>query len=327
MDRGTWRRVAYSALWPVGLAAAAGLVALGLTDERVAGQLLDIVLVAITGLTFTASGLIATRRRPDDRLGALMVALGLLWLAGQLAEFSHSSVLFTAAIFANDAWVVPFAYFLVSFPSGRPRSRADRLPVVAFAVAVVPLEVVFLLFADPGPPGNALLVWDDPGVADAIDWAQRVILTGAALALTAVLANRWRTASAPLRRRLTPILAGAVAVLVADGNVLVDKVTGHSAPHALQIAVVCALAAVPVAILVDLLRARLARSAVGDLVVALRRDPAPDAVRDAMARALGDPSLQVAFWLPDHGAYADAGGHPVYLGDDPDRVTTMVDRS
>src|SRR3954468_10769493 len=327
MDRNTWRRVAYSALWPVGLAAAAGLVVLAMTDKRVAGVRLDIVLAAITGLAYTASGLIAARGRPDNRLGALMVALGLFWLAGWLAEFSHSSALFTAAIFANDAWVVPFAYFLVSFPSGSRTSRADRLPVAAFAVTVVPLEVAFLLFLDPGPPGNALQVWNDPGVADAIDWVQRVILTGAALALTALLANRWRTASAPLRRRLTPILAGAAAVLVADGNLLVDKISGHSAPHALQIAVVCALAAVPVAVLVDLLRARLARSAVGDLVVALRRDPAPGAVRDAMARALGDPSLQVAFWLPDRGGYADAGGQPVELGDDPERVTTMVDFS
>src|SRR4051812_7156662 len=327
MNRDTWRRVAYGALWPVGLVAAAGLVGLGMTDERVTGVRLDIVLAAITGLAYTASGLIAARRRPRNRLGALMVALGLLWLAGWLAEFSRSPAVFTAAIFINDAWVVPFAYFLVSFPSGRPRSRSARLPVAAFAIAVIPLEVVFLLFTDPGAPGNALQVWDDPGAADTIDWVQRVILTGAALALTALLANLWRTASPPLRRRLTPILAGAVAVLVADGNVLVDKISGHSAPHALQIAVVCALAAVPVAVLVDLLRARLARSAVGDLVVALRRDPAPDAVRDAMARALGDPSLQVAFWLPDHGGYADAGGHPVDPGDDRERVTTMVDLS
>src|SRR4051812_37618107 len=234
MDRDTWRRVAYGALWPVGLVAAAGLVALGMTDERVTGVRLDIALAAITGLAYTASGLIAARRRPRNRLGALMVALGLLWLAGWLAEFSRSPAVFTAAIFINDAWVVPFAYFLVSFPIGRARSRAARLPVAAFAIAVIPLEVVFLLFTDPGAPGNALQVWDDPGAADAIDWVQRVILTGAALALTALLAKRWRTASAPLRRRLTPILVGAVAVLVADGNVLVDKISGHSAPHALQ---------------------------------------------------------------------------------------------
>src|SRR3954447_22763188 len=100
MHRDTWRRVAYSALWPVGLAAGAGLFALGMTDERVTGQRLDVVLAAITGLTFTSSGLIAARRRPHDRVGALMVALGLFWLAGWLAEFSRSSALFTAAIFA-----------------------------------------------------------------------------------------------------------------------------------------------------------------------------------------------------------------------------------
>src|SRR3954451_8828068 len=88
MDRNTWRRVAYSALWPVGLAAAAGLVVLAMTDERVAGVRLDIVLAAITGLAYTASGLIAARRRPDNRLGALMVALGLLWLAGWLGGVS-----------------------------------------------------------------------------------------------------------------------------------------------------------------------------------------------------------------------------------------------
>src|SRR3954454_19644520 len=101
MNRDTWRRVAYGALWPVGLVAAAGLVALGMTDERVTGVRLDIVLAAITGLTYTASGLIAARRRADNRLGGLMVALGLLWLAGQLAEFSRSSALFTAAIVLN----------------------------------------------------------------------------------------------------------------------------------------------------------------------------------------------------------------------------------
>src|SRR3954463_15614537 len=67
MDRDTWRRVAYSALWLVGLAAAVGVVALGMTDDRVAGVRLDIVLAAITGLVYTASGLIAARRRGSSR--------------------------------------------------------------------------------------------------------------------------------------------------------------------------------------------------------------------------------------------------------------------
>jgi hypothetical protein len=53
-----------------------------MTDERAAGQRLDVVLAAITGLTFTSSGSVAARCRPHNRPGALMLALGLLWLAG-----------------------------------------------------------------------------------------------------------------------------------------------------------------------------------------------------------------------------------------------------
>src|SRR4051812_7632385 len=119
MHQDTWRRAARSALWPVGFAAAAGLLGLGMTDDRAAGARLDVALAALLGVTFTSSGLIAARRRPHNRLGPLMVALGLLWSVGQLASFSHSPLLFTVGLVANDAWVLPFAYLLASFPSGR----------------------------------------------------------------------------------------------------------------------------------------------------------------------------------------------------------------
>jgi signal transduction histidine kinase len=255
-----------------------------------------------------------------------MVVFGFIWLFAQLASFSHSQPLFTLGLWANDAEVVPLAYLLLSFPTGRVRGRADRLTVAALVFAVVPLELAWLLCLDPGPPGNALQVWDAPDAADAIDWAQRVIFTGASIAVVALLANRWRTASAPLRRRLTPIIAGALAISLADVNLLVDKIVGRETPEALQIAVLSTLILIPIAVLFDILRARLARSAIGDLVVALRRDPAPGALRDALAQALGDPSLRVAFWLPEHSSYADAEGRPVELPDDAARVTTMVDR-
>ena len=50
-----------------------------------------------------------------------------------------------------------------------------------------------------------------------------------------------------------------------------------------------ALGLAPVAFLVGLLQSRLARSGVGDLLVELREDSAPADLRDAVARALGDP--------------------------------------
>ena len=49
-------------------------------------------------------------------------------------------------------------------------------------------------------------------------------------------------------------------------------------------------------------------------------------MRDSLARALRDPSLQLAYWLPDFGVYADPDGRPVELPDLEGRATTLIDR-
>ena len=54
----------------------------------------------------------------------------------------------------------------------------------------------------------------------------------------------------------------------------------------------------PVIFLIALLDARLARSSVGDLLVELRGRPGSSELREPLARALGDPSLEIAYWLP-----------------------------
>ena len=78
--------------------------------------------------------------------------------------------------------------------------------------------------------------------------------------------------------------------------------------------------------LAALLNARLARSAVGDLLLELPAEPAPEDLRDSLARALRDPSLELAYWLPDFGVYADLNGRPVQLPDLEGRAMTLIDR-
>ncbi len=78
--------------------------------------------------------------------------------------------------------------------------------------------------------------------------------------------------------------------------------------------------------LVALLSARLAQSAVGDLVLELRSEPAPADLRDSLAHALRDPSLELAYWLPDFGVYVDLDGRPVELPDLEGRATTLIER-
>jgi signal transduction histidine kinase len=83
----------------------------------------------------------------------------------------------------------------------------------------------------------------------------------------------------------------------------------------------------PVAFLIGLLDARLARSSVSDLVVELDADPNPPELRDALARALGDPSLTLVYWLPEFESWADLDGRPLALPEQGGaRATTLIDR-
>ena len=62
------------------------------------------------------------------------------------------------------------------------------------------------------------------------------------------------------------------------------------------------------------------------MVLELRKEPAPPDLRDALANALRDPSLDLAYWLPGFQAYVDLQGRPVKLPDDPDRTATLIER-
>ena len=83
-------------------------------------------------------------------------------------------------------------------------------------------------------------------------------------------------------------------------------------------------ASIPIAVLAALLQRRLARGAVAGLVVELEGVRAVD-LREALARALGDPSLELAYWMPAGARYVDAGGQPVALPES-ERTATMVER-
>jgi signal transduction histidine kinase len=118
---------------------------------------------------------------------------------------------------------------------------------------------------------------------------------------------------------------GAAAAAFGALRLFNDAVGGPLGPVELVFFLV--LATVPLAFELGLLRSRLARGAVAELVVELGRTRAPGRLRDALARALHDPSLAVAYWLPERRRYVDVHGNPVELPAEGDsRVATIVER-
>jgi signal transduction histidine kinase len=96
----------------------------------------------------------------------------------------------------------------------------------------------------------------------------------------------------------------------------------------LKLAELASFALIPLSVLVGLLRARLARTAVADLVIELGKTPEPAHLRASLARALGDPGLEVLRWSAGQAAYLDESGDAA----DPfvragSRAVTLLERS
>jgi signal transduction histidine kinase len=327
-DAGRLRRMRWvrRGLWVVVLAAAAGAAAMTLANEGVEGLETPYGLKFVIGLAFAVSGLYAWERRPENRLGPLMTAVGCVYLVAQILSQAHASSLFTAGIWLSDAWVVVFVVFLLAFPDGRITSRFDLVVIAMFALMAFPLELAWLLFwTTGGSPENALAVWPNTAVAGNVDSAQRALVVLASVVLAIALTRRWLQASPPLRRALVPILVGSVGILLSSVLVALDKFQIDFPPA--RWAVFAAYVAIPLVVLAGILRSRLARSTVGDLFVELRTDPSPSELRDALARTLRDPSLSLAYWLPQFRSWSDLDGRPVELPEEgSERATTMIER-
>jgi hypothetical protein len=125
--------------------------------------------------------------------------------------------------------------------------------------------------------------------------SQQRVSTVLTVWILALVLGRWRRGSAPLRRAITPVLGAGALCAVLLGLTLVSDTMPTGLRVEIESAARIALATIPAAYLFGLVRARLARGAVGDLMLELGRMDAPGQLRDALARALGDPSVQLVY--------------------------------
>lgn len=318
------RRLVVLAVVAAALVAGGLAVALTVTREhqelRVVGHPESALFVLLIGWSFIGSGLVAWQQRPTSRFGWLMMAVGFAWFAAAL-EASNQPLLFSVGLVVAPLWIAVFVHALLSFPTGRLETPAARLVVAVYYFDVTVLQLGWVLFADvegspgcAGCPDNLFLLADEPALANVILIVEQPIVGVAALGgALALLLRRWQTATAPLRRALAPVLiSGGVCLLVLLLTILVEPFS-YPAGQVLGWVGAVAFTAVPLAFLAGLLRQRLARSSVGHLVVELGEMPTRPDLGDALRRALRDPSLQVAYWLPDSAGYVDADGRAVTL--------------
>ena len=240
------------------------------------------------GWTFLGCGLVAWSRRRESRTGLLLAATGLAWFAGNFAG---------SLIYLHRG---PLVHCVLAYPSGRLRSRVERATVSAGYLAAL------------APPVGR-------NETATIALAVLIVAVAARGYLPAVgRERRARVHAVQAASALGIVLAGVAAGRLA----LPDGEANEAVLRAYEVTLV----ALAMALLIGLLRAPWERAAVTDLVVELG-DVSSGTLRDALARALGDPTLRVGYWLAEAGAYVDGAGEQVELPEPGSpRAVTSVER-
>ena len=319
-------------LVPAAVAAAAG--ATWLAAHAGAGRPTEPgpYLTLLVGASLIGSGLASWHARPDNRLGPVMVLTGFAWFAGLLSE-ATSAPLYTVGVAVQYTFVLGFIYIVLTFPSGNLRGTLERT-LVTLAIAALGLQVAAMLFGSGsglrcggGCGDNLIQVFHDNGLALALLDLERLL--AAALTLTAVvmLTARWLRASPPQRREVTWVLLAGNAMLLALAVVVVDDLVGTPLGSTPAKVWFLTLALVPIAMVATFVRRRLARGSVAGLVVQLGEPTEPADLRAALSQALGDPSLELAYWFPAEARYVTGDGRPVEVPDaNSGRGSTSVER-
>jgi signal transduction histidine kinase len=158
------------------------------------------------------------------------------------------------------------------------------------------------------------LLEDRPRVASALLLAEQPLVGSAVLtAALCILVQEWRHATGPQRRVVGPVVISASVCLLVLGVTTFAEPFSYAAGQALGWAGGVAFIAVPVVFLAGLVKQRLDRSSVGQLVAELSDLPGGQGLGGVLRRSLKDPSLRVAYWNADLDRYVDELGKRIDL--------------
>ncbi len=275
------------------------------------------------------AGLIAWSLRPRNRVGLLMMAFGVDLLLGPFGygvQFRESFPLFGVLLGTIWlVWPVLLLHLLLAFPGGRLESRSSRALVRSLYVLVPLLGLL-----------NGAFLRLRPSVfTEGLD-----VITGVAYAASLILGfvlilRRWILGGRARRRSLGPVFwsLAPIAIGFFGGTVLFlfgriagvpSLGSGTSFLARLEAASPLLLIALPIGFLIGLLRSGLDMTSVASLVVRLSDGLLPEQLQHALAQALHDPSLEVAYWVPALHSFADLAGRRVELPADGSQRAASV---
>jgi signal transduction histidine kinase len=300
-------------------------------------------LLVLAAVGLAAAGLITSAVGRPRWVGILAVLAGFTWLAPTFVAWQDGPAAVRSVAMVLTGFTFAFvAHLALAYPEGRIAARPARALLAAIYLEALVVAVALAMFRDPyfdpscwaNCTVNTFLVRSAPSFAHGLEVVDRWFVTAAAAALIAVCIIRLLHATRPARARLTPVLlpatifgaAVAARALVLQGIVVEDPF--NDTLFTIFAASSAALILLAAGLLWSVVRVRAQRHAVAQIVANLDEAPPPGSIHAALARALRDPGLRIAYWLPGGDTFVDASGNPVSdPAASPGRVATRLVRS
>jgi len=289
--------------------------------------------VGISSAVYVTSGYAMVRRRPANRIGYLLGAIG-LFQAGQVALRHLLPVTEVTNVALGPVGPVILSYVLLAYPSGVLGGRIERWAIGGIALTFALLAVATVFTVDPVahetsrcPPcvPNPLRI-TELAVFPFINDLNSIAVVASGLIVSVLCFRRWWLAREAARRVLAPVLFGGIVTGLGFALIGIVFVAGFDFSLGAQVLLLLQIL-IPIALAVTFVNVYAARGAVSGAVVQLGASPRTEALEDALRRALGDPELIVARWSAASGAYLDREGQRVDLDQlDRSRAALRLER-
>ena len=295
------------------------------------GRQLDVLLE----LVWIIALVVQMRRQPSSGLWKLIllwVAVSQVWTLGYIPIEPVWLVELPGHLF-GELWAAVFVHLIVAYPSGRLAHRRDRILVgIVYAVAIGFRFMALVVAPEPCWQicANPFRVLPSTELFDLVRYTAIALVPVLLIAANVELGRHWRLAGPGGRRALWPMLVASPiwCVTVFAGyfaDVFLDEAAQY-ATHSFNVIGLVQALVIPLAIVFGVVQSRLARGNVADLAVELSGGVPVGGLQPVLARALRDPSFQLAFPAPTGDGLLDPAGAPIPPPDPSSRAITSVER-
>src|SRR3954453_19767520 len=274
------------------------------------------------------AGLYWHRRRPQSRIGPMLIAFGFVG-ALYVLQSAGNSWLFSVGLLAETVLGLATRVLILAFPTGRLDRPATVILVISVLVSPVPAVLNQLLSPQTGAgasisgcrqacPRNQFAITSNPELAANLLDAFRFGVIFASSLTAALLIWRFAKATPPQRRALA--IGTPIALLFLAFQVTFQVLGALHAPQSgfsefVKWGIVGARAALWYGFLAALIAAELfAAGAMKRLVAQSVRGPSRDELEAMLRGPLGDPDLRLVF----------LGRHDETVATEPGRDVTLV---